>query len=180
MSISYADMREIVAIQHKGDSHKEGEDLDQFIDCMTKIRMEQHTKIEDKVEALLNQLVFPDEMIVKMSKLLSPKKNKIKFNIKKVEEEKCEKCDIRLGKYEGTWEMKVEWCGKTMCGECALGKAERKGKEKEAIEAEAEKPKCNYCDSVSVIEWKEWGVWLCRRCAIHNNKHLKKIIDSYE
>tara|TARA_R110002110_G_scaffold8247_2_gene41171 strand:+ start:118 stop:828 length:711 start_codon:yes stop_codon:yes gene_type:complete len=233
MSISYADMREIVAIQHKGDSHKEGEDLDQFIDCMTKIRMEQHTKIEDKVEALLNQLVFPDEMIVKMSKLLSPKKKKIKFNIKKVEEEycddcegqcradeteecedckiklrigcannpsnhsifdgccddcreeeefyevscaenpdveyfntleeakafcdkhddldyglimlcdkhkkhigdwgdyeeeeeKCEKCDIRLGKYEGTWEMKVEWCGKTMCGECALGKAERK------------------------------------------------------
>ena len=87
MSISYADMREIVAIEHKGESHKEGEDLDQFIDCMTKIRMEQHTKIEDKVESLLNQLVFPDEMIVKMSKALSPKKKKIKFNIKKVEEE---------------------------------------------------------------------------------------------
>ena len=94
-SISYADMREIVAIQHKGESHKEGEDLDQFIDCMTKIRMEQHTKIEDKVEALLNQLVFPDEMIVEMSKLLSPKQKKIKFNIKKVEEEEvaCECCE---------------------------------------------------------------------------------------
>ena len=38
MSISYSDMREIVAIQYKGQSHKEGEDLDQFIDCMTKIR----------------------------------------------------------------------------------------------------------------------------------------------
>ena len=94
MPISYADMREIVAIQHKGESHKEGEDLDQFIDCMTKIRMEQHTKIEDKVEALLNQLVFPDEMIVEMSKLLSPKKKKIKFNIKKVEEEEyCDDCE---------------------------------------------------------------------------------------
>ena len=95
MPISYADMREIVAIQYKGESHKEGEDLDQFIDCMTKIRMEQHTKIEDKVEALLNQLVFPDEMIVEMSKLLSPKKKKIKFNIKKVEvEEEEEKKSI--------------------------------------------------------------------------------------
>ena len=88
MSISYADMREIVAIQHKGESHKEGEDLDQFIDCMTKIRMEQHTKIEGDVEALLNKLVFPKEMVVEMSKLLSPKKKKIKFNLKKVVEEK--------------------------------------------------------------------------------------------
>ena len=50
------------------------------------------------------------------------------FNKKQAEEkcEKCEKCDIRLGTYDGTWVMKVDWFGKTMCGECALGKAERK------------------------------------------------------
>jgi hypothetical protein len=40
--------------------------------------------------------------------------------------EKCEKCDIRLGTYDGTWEMKVDWFGKTMCGKCAYVKAERK------------------------------------------------------
>ena len=51
-------------------------------------------------------------------------------------------------------------------------------KQKNIIKKQAEKPKCNYCDSVSVIEWKEWGVWLCIRCAIHNNKQLKKLIDS--
>ena len=42
----------------------------------------------------------------------------------------CEKCHIRLGTYDGTkksyWVMKVDWFGKTMCGKCALGKAERK------------------------------------------------------
>ena len=87
MSISYADMREIVAIEYKGESHKEGEDLDQFIDCMTKIRMEQNTKIEDKVNSLLNQLVVPKEMAVEMGKHLSPKKNNLNFKVKKVEEE---------------------------------------------------------------------------------------------
>ena len=40
--------------------------------------------------------------------------------------EKCEKCDIRLGIYDGNYEMKVEWFGKTMCGKCAYVKAERK------------------------------------------------------
>jgi hypothetical protein len=39
------------------------------------------------------------------------------------EEEKCDKCDIRLGIYDGNYEMKVDLFGKTMCGKCALGKA---------------------------------------------------------
>ena len=122
MSISYADMREIVAIEHKGESHKEGEDLDQFIDCMTKIRMEQHTKIEDKVESLLNQLVFPDEMIVKMSKALSPKKKKIKFNIKKVEKkESYEEWSRRTGKDKEWTSLEKEFYNKEeeeYCDDC--------------------------------------------------------------
>jgi hypothetical protein len=40
--------------------------------------------------------------------------------------EKCEKCDIRLGRYDGNYEMKVEWFGKTMCGKCAFVKAVNK------------------------------------------------------
>ena len=48
--------------------------------------MEQPKQIEDKVETQLNQLVSPDEMIVEMSKVLIPKINKIKCNIKKTEE----------------------------------------------------------------------------------------------
>ena len=36
--------------------------------------------------------------------------------------EKCDKCDIRLGIYDGNYEMKVEWFGKTMCGKCAYVK----------------------------------------------------------
>ena len=46
--------------------------------------------------------------------------------MKDEELEKCEKCDIRLGLYDGKYEMKVEWFGKTMCGNCALTKAEYK------------------------------------------------------
>ena len=36
--------------------------------------------------------------------------------------EKCEKCDIRLGIYDGKYEMKVECFGKTMCCKCAYVK----------------------------------------------------------
>ena len=140
MSISYADMREIVAIQHK---HKQdissAEFHNEFIDCMTKVRMEQHRKIEDKVEALLNQLVFPDVMIVEMSKILSPKKKKIKFNIiKKIGWDKvdyscgcgdsvsCEKCyieeDVECNSCEGICDSydynECEECSKIICDNC--------------------------------------------------------------
>ena len=83
---------------------------------------------------------------------------------------------------EGNWVNGIipncEKCGKKFA-EDGHNYNERDGDEIcDDCEEEEEKPKCNYCDSVSVIEWKEWGVWLCGRCAIHNNKQLKKLIDS--
>ena len=45
---------------------------------------------------------------------------------------------------------------------------------------EEEKPKCDYCDKESVVEWKAWSAILCRDCAIKINKGLKKLIDSCE
>lgn len=92
--------------------------------------------------------------------------------IKKVEEELI--CGENNGGGCGSKGWKLD-SGAIQFG-CDCGDTE----EEEEIDEVEEKPKCNYCDSVSVIEWKAWSVWLCRRCAIHNNKHLKKIMNSYE
>jgi hypothetical protein len=41
-------------------------------------------------------------------------------NQEEEEYEKCEKCDIRLGNYDGKYEMKVDWFNQVLCGKCSL------------------------------------------------------------
>ena len=45
------------------------------------------------------------------------------------EYEKCEKCDIRLGTYDGKYEMKVDWFNQVLCGKCSLVKCTYKLKD---------------------------------------------------
>ena len=75
-------MREIVKLECEGrQGWNEGSASAQeyFIDCMTKVRVEQYKSVDDKIEALLNKIVFPEEMI---KEALKPEKKKKKFNVK--------------------------------------------------------------------------------------------------
>tara|TARA_R110000765_G_scaffold110389_3_gene201800 strand:+ start:2013 stop:2279 length:267 start_codon:yes stop_codon:yes gene_type:complete len=80
--IPFKTMREIVKLECEGrQGWNEGSASAQeyFIDSMTRVRVEQYKSIDDKIEALLNKIVFPEEMI---KEALKPKKKKLKFNVK--------------------------------------------------------------------------------------------------